>query len=153
MTRSRDSVEISPGAIVRESRNIDSVGAMTQPNGVHADLADAQRLVQRIVAIYPDFDAWWADDRTDELPAPAYMPTRQPSPHAVYRSLFTFVGRHAASEAQIAGLAALLNDAVAAGGDAENAASTCFLEHLGRSSLHKALWRQLLPATRRSARA
>lgn len=90
-------------------------------------------LVSDLVAIFPDFQRCWdADNDIDDM-------FRGGSLHSVYRSFLPFVTRAAPSEKQIKKLAAVLNEAVAAGSDAENAVATCFFEGLGRGPLLRAL--------------
>lgn len=110
------------------------------------DLALSEHLLRRIFAIYPEFESEWQADHQDAA-------STQQSPHSVHMSLFPFAHFTSSSPKQLASLAALLNEAVTAGGVAENAVVTCFLEHLGTSPLRKAIWPLLHLATKQRTRA
>ncbi|GMV32123.1 MAG: hypothetical protein AMXMBFR59_42480 [Rhodanobacteraceae bacterium] len=110
------------------------------------DLALSEHLMRRILEIFPEFESEW---RADHPGGEA----QQKTVHSVYMSLFPFVHSASHSPKQLAKFAALLNEAVAAGGNADNAVGTCFLEHFGQSPLRKAIWPLLLPATKQRTRA
>jgi hypothetical protein len=100
-------------------------------------------LVSALTAIFPAFArAWDADNEADEF--------RSDSQHSVYMTFLPFVSRAQTDAKQLTRLAWLLSDAVAAGGDAENAVDTCFFEALGRRD---DLARQLGPLLDPAARA
>lgn len=94
------------------------------------DFASQADLVQELVSIFPEFEAEWASGCEDGEPLSS-------SPHAVYMTLLPMLGRVEPSERQIRKFADLVNGAVAAGGLAENAVSTCLLEHFRGASLFK----------------
>lgn len=97
-------------------------------------------LVAELVELFPGFADVW------RLEAEAPFPGD--SLHSVYRAFRPFVAKLEPSPRQLKALAALLNAAVAAGGDSENAVATCFFEHGKGWPLLKAL-RPLLTADAR----
>jgi hypothetical protein len=99
-------------------------------------------LVQRLVAIFPTFEAEWVA-YTEGL----YF--LSDSLHSVYQSFLPFVSGIPVTDKQFAALSKLLNGEVAAGGDRENAVATCFLEHCGQVGLLRRL-RPFLDAETRS---
>ena len=102
-------------------------------------------LVETICGFLPEFRSEWVLDCGYSNPASASL-------HAVYGSLLPYVGSRELTTEQIENLAKLLNAAVLAGGNSENAVSTCFLEGVGRE-LGKRLRPHLFTATRRRLRA
>ncbi len=94
-------------------------------------------LVAELTKIFPEFQSEWDWAKESFLGSE--------SPHAVFLSFLPFVSRLSPLPRQLKALAAVLNGAVAAGGDAENAVATCFFEGLGRGPLLRAL-RPLLTA-------
>ncbi len=89
-------------------------------------------LVNKLIAIFPEFEAEWASwCKSEEL--------RSSSLHAVYIAFFPLLSGPTVSDKQLKQFAELANAAVSAGGNAENAISTCVLEHLGRSKVVKSL--------------
>jgi len=95
-------------------------------------------LVKALARVFPTFAAQWQQDREDDV-----FPSD--SLHSVYQSFVPFLGKHEASETQWVKLASLLNNEVSAGGDRENAVSTCLLEHSYQLGIAKKL-RPLLSA-------
>lgn len=93
------------------------------------DFASQADLAQKLIAIFPEFEAEWASWREDE--------SVSSSPHVVYMALMPLLGRLDPSEKQIKKFADLINGAVATGGIAENAVRTCLLEHFRGVSLCK----------------
>jgi hypothetical protein len=108
--------------------------------------AESDELLARLIESFPSFEAEWLADRAAESDAPITL-------HSVWMSFRPYIGKLSLAPAQAERLAALLNEAVAVGGNSENAVSTCFLEALGPSPLRKAVWPLLWPATRASAGA
>ncbi len=102
----------------------------------------ANVLVNRLSEIFPGFSAEWLAD-TEGSTFPVL------SRHSVYQSFLPFVSGLAATDKQWSALASLLNEEVSAGGDRENAAATCFLEHCGQVGLARKL-RPFLDEARRS---
>jgi hypothetical protein len=101
-----------------------------------------EELLASLFAIFPAFQAEWLADCEGEEWSSASL-------HSVYLSFLPYVSGANASPEQLKRLAALLNDAVSAGGDSENAVSTCFLEHVGQVGMLQAL-RPLLSREARS---
>jgi hypothetical protein len=98
------------------------------------------QLLEELTTIFPDFKAYWLDGQEDgDFP--------NTSLHSVYQDLITFLG-DGITPKQWQSLAELINDAVAFGGDPENAVATCLLEHLGQAGLTKHLRPLLTPAAR-----
>lgn len=87
------------------------------------DFASQSDLVQALTSIFPEFGPEWAKWCEDGEP-PSH------SAHVVYMALMPLLGRLDLSEKQARKFAELVNGAVAAGGTAENAVSTCLLEHV-----------------------
>lgn len=85
-----------------------------------------------ISAIFPQFEAEWGTDNPSRVDG-GY------SVHTVYRVFLEFLVPRAHTEKQLGKVAVLINGAVLAGGDSENAVSTCFLEHLHQVGLVSAL--------------
>ncbi|WP_436044157.1 hypothetical protein [Pseudoxanthomonas sp. LjRoot143] len=85
-----------------------------------------------LALIFPSFPAYWAKDIEDD---------GQPSSslHYVYMSLMPFLKKAQPTQKQWQLLADHLSRAVAAGGDQENAADTCVLEHLHQVGLNRIL--------------
>jgi hypothetical protein len=89
-------------------------------------------LVAELCEIFPEFAAYWAEDNEfDEF--------RSSSLHSVYMSLLPFLSEISPNPKQWQRFADHLSNAVAAGGDRENAADTCVLEHLHQVKLNKTL--------------
>lgn len=110
------------------------------------DLLSPQELLSALCGIYPDFQQEW--DFGGENP---YLNEDGSfSLHAVYMTFLPFFASkgRTSSQAQLHWVAALLNAAVEAGGESENAASTCFLEHAGQVRLRELLNPLLSPAAK-----
>ena len=94
-------------------------------NPLQANLLDTifetpQHLLDALIAIFPQFRQDWEDDETPDT-----------FHHVMIRfSSFLSPTKHAACPRTLRQLGSLINQAVAAGGVLENAASTCLLEHL-----------------------
>ena len=91
-----------------------------------------EQLVKDLVRIFPGFEREWAMDNED-------VEYRANSLHSVYMSFLPYLSTLQPSNQQWKLLAAHLNEAVAAGGHRENAADTCFLEHLHQVKLNRLL--------------
>ena len=103
-------------------------------------------LVADLNAVFPEFGSYWAaETEEDEFPSTSL--------HSVYQLLLPFLGRVEPSPQQWRRLADLLSREVAAGGDRENAADTCALEHLHQVKLNRVLRPLLSPAARSMVRA
>lgn len=89
-------------------------------------------LLAELVRIFPEFRAVWEEDNGDEE-------FRSSSLHSVYISFLPFVAVAHPTQKQWQLLADHLGEAVASGGDRENAADTCVLEHLHQVRLDKIL--------------
>jgi hypothetical protein len=87
-------------------------------------------LVNDLVQIFPEFAAYWEGDNEEEE-------FRSSSLHSVYMSFLPFLGTVQPTQKQWALLADHLSNAVAAGGDLENAVDTCVLEHLHQVRLNR----------------
>ena len=98
-------------------------------------------LLKALFAIFPAFQAEWLADCEGEI-------WRSESLHSVYMSFVPFLAKIEPSEKQLGQLAQILNGAVAAGGDAENAADTSFFEALGPGPLRRNLRPLLSPAAK-----
>jgi hypothetical protein len=89
-------------------------------------------LIAALVRIFPQFAAEWAlEVEGDEFPSTSL--------HSVYMALLPVISNFRPSERQWRSFADHLSEAVAAGGDRENAADTCVLEHLHQVGLNKLL--------------
>jgi hypothetical protein len=104
------------------------------------------QLVARLAAVAPSFHEEW-ESLVAEDPYPSG------SLHAVYLAFWPYVNPERMSHQQLAALATLFNQEVAAGGNRENAVATCILEHLGRGPATKELRQLLAPATKARLRA
>ncbi len=98
-------------------------------------------LLRALISIFPGFEDEWHLDSDGSTPTESL--------HSVYMSFLPYFSRCNASKKQLIQLAALINAAVAAGGIAENAVATTFLEALGPSDL----LRSLSPMLTREAKA
>lgn len=98
-------------------------------------LRSQQDIVAALVAIFPDFGTTWDEDEADGG-------SLGDSQHSVYMSFLPFIARATTTTTQLTQLAWLLGDAVAAGGDAENAVDTAFFEAIRR---YDPLGRKLRP--------
>ena len=99
-------------------------------------------LLSLIFSILPEFEAEWAADNEIQDSVPGTL-------HSVYMSFLQFVSVTNPTKQQLNKLAILINGAVEAGGDSENAVSTCFLEHAGQVGISPTL-RPLLARESRS---
>lgn len=99
-------------------------------------------LLDDLVRIFPDFASYWqADIAEDEFPSSSL--------HSVYMSFLPFLANAHPTPKQWKLVANHFSEAVAAGGDRENAADTCFLEALGKGVIS----RVLLPLLSKEARS
>jgi hypothetical protein len=89
-------------------------------------------LLNDLAKIFPEFASYWqADIAEDEYPSTSL--------HSVYMSFLPFLSRADPTPKQWKRLADHFSEAVAAGGDRENAADTCFLEALGKGYVARKL--------------
>jgi hypothetical protein len=97
--------------------------------------------------LLPDFTHSWEDE--DEWPG------LERSFHSVIRDLADYFPGMCLSlhEKQLRAFAAWVNGMVEAGGDLENAVSTCFLEHSGQLGVYKLLAPHLTALAKASALA
>ena len=102
-------------------------------------------LLATLYEVVPKFQNVWEGDCTDD-------PFPSDSLHTVYLSLLPFLSVEPLSEAQLRRLCAIINAEVEKGGTAENAVSTCMLEHLGQVRLAKSLRPWLSKEARRRVR-
>jgi len=88
-----------------------------------------------VVAIFPEFKREWENENAYIREDGSY------SIHSVYMVFLEFLSckKTANSADQLKQIATLINGAVAAGGDSENAISTCLLEHLKQVGLDSVL--------------
>ena len=89
-------------------------------------------LVAELCEIFPEFAVCWKEDNWSEE-------FRSTSLHSVYMSLLPFLSQISPTQKQWQRFADHLSNAVASGGDQENAADTCVLEHLHQVKLNKTL--------------
>jgi len=89
-------------------------------------------LIDELVKIFPEFHDQWEKDNEDEAFPCASL-------HGVYQSLLPFLTKLQPTQKQWQRLADHLSAAVEAGGDRENAADTCVLEHLHQVKLNRIL--------------
>jgi len=89
-------------------------------------------LVNDLVRIFPEFAAYWKEDNEDREFGSSSL-------HRVYMSFLPFLGRIQPTQKQWHLVAHHLSQAVASGGDQENAAYTCVLEHLHQVQLNRIL--------------
>jgi hypothetical protein len=93
---------------------------------------DQTDLLDDLIRIFPDFaNCWRADRADDEYPSSSF--------HSVYMSFLPFVTKARLTPKQWELLAKHLSEAVAAGGDRENAADTCFFEALDKGPFSRML--------------
>jgi hypothetical protein len=105
------------------------------------DSSAQAQLLACLFGTFPEFKAVWLAERAgDSYPSSSL--------HTVYQSFLPYVSGANVSPEQLRRLAALVNSAVSAGGDAENAVSTCFLEHLGQVGMFSTLRPLLSPQAR-----
>jgi len=86
-------------------------------------------LVNDLAKIFPGFAAYWAEDNEDGESWPSSL-------HSVYMSFVPFLSTVQPTPKQWQLLADHFSEAVASGGDWENAADTCVLEHLHQIKLN-----------------
>jgi hypothetical protein len=106
-----------------------------------------EEMLRQLQELLPGFDHSWEDE--DEWPG------LERSFHAVARDLASYFPAQCLSlnEKQLRAFAAWINGMVTAGGDLENAVSTCFLEHSGQLGVYKVLAPHLTTLAKASARA
>ncbi|MGO4703984.1 hypothetical protein [Dyella sp. 2RAB6] len=89
-------------------------------------------LLHDLASIFPEFAAYWqAEIRGDECPTSSL--------HGVYMSFLPFLTRAHPTPRQWQLAADHFSEAITAGGDRENAVSTCILEHLHQMRLDRVL--------------
>lgn len=99
-------------------------------------------LLEDLIGIFPDFAPYWQADIDGNVDPPTSL-------HSVYMSFLPFLGHAQPTPKQWQRVADLISEAVAAGGSRENAAHTCFLEAIGKTSIG----RQLRPLLSRESRS
>jgi hypothetical protein len=92
-------------------------------------------VLEYAVSIFPEFRNEWENEN------PYIKEDGSYSIHSVYMVLLGYVSARKSSfnSKQFKQLATLINGAVAAGGNSENAISTCFLEHANQVGLSSVL--------------
>jgi hypothetical protein len=92
-------------------------------------------VLHSVISIFPEFQSEWENENAYIKEDGSY------SVHSVYMVLLEFLSckKSNNSEKQLKQLATLINSAVAAGGNSENAISTCFLEHVNQVGLDSVL--------------
>lgn len=105
-----------------------------------------EQMLEQLQAIFPAFDHEWDEDD---------WPGMERTFHSVVREFAYYFPSNVATftERQIRALAAWINGAVLAGGQLENAISTCFLEHSKQLKVNKLLWPHLSATARKCAHA
>jgi len=96
------------------------------------NLQSSREVLAAIVAIFPEFEAEWEEDNP-------YRVGGKFSAHSVYMKFLPFLASAKRTDKQMKRVAQLINGAVLAGGDSENAVTTCFLEHLRQVGLTSTL--------------
>lgn len=91
-------------------------------------------LVSALIGLFPGFQAEWDEGE-------GFGGSGQYNFHTVFMELVPFCSGYLAeaSPKTIQSFCALINDLVAAGGEMENAVSTCLLEHASQVGVRKAL--------------
>lgn len=90
-------------------------------------------LVEELLQIFPEFLYHWKTENKEEDFSSKNL-------HSVYICFLPFLSRVQPTEIQWQLLADHLSKAVASGGERENAADTCVLEHLHQVKLNKILY-------------
>jgi hypothetical protein len=92
-------------------------------------------VLESIICIFPEFKSEWENENAYIKDDGSY------SVHSVYMVLLEFLSckKTSTNDKQLKLLASLINGAVAAGGNSENAVSTCFLEHVNQVGLDSVL--------------
>lgn len=104
-------------------------------NVKHAmDDYDQQALLDELCGIFPDFGSAWASEHEDDDEE-----FRSSSLHSVYMCLLPILSSFHPTDRQWKEFGEHLSAAVIAGGDRENAADTCVLEHLHQVGFAKKL--------------
>lgn len=96
------------------------------------DFQSPKEVLNAIISIFPGFKAEWEEDNP-------YIVEGEFSIHSVYMTFLPYLATSSPTETQLSKVASLVNGAVSAGHDSENAVSTCFLEHVYRVGLAHAL--------------
>lgn len=104
---------------------------------------DQSDLLDELAGIFPDFASYWQAEIADG----AFLSS---SLHSVYMSFLPFLTNAHPTPKQWKRLADHFSEAVEAGGDRENAASTCFFEGLRRGGAISQALRPLLSKKARS---
>jgi hypothetical protein len=100
------------------------------------DFQSSSEVLAGIAAIFPEFAVEWERDNP-------YITDGKFSIHAVYMTFLPFLASAEKTERNLRMVASLINGAVLAGGESENAVSTCLLEHVHQVGLAPALKRYL----------
>jgi hypothetical protein len=92
-------------------------------------------VLHSVISIFPEFQSEWENGN------PYINEDGSHSLHSVYMILLPYVSSKKAnfSNKQLKQFASLINDAIAAGDNSENAVSTCFLEHVYQADLNSIL--------------
>jgi hypothetical protein len=110
--------------LVASRQSFDSLWEASNPSrSDNMDYQSSEQVLAEIVSIFPEFEAEWIDDNP-------YITNGSFSVHSVWLTLLDFLPSVDATPDQLSQVAATINEAVQAGGDSENAVSTCFLEHV-----------------------
>jgi hypothetical protein len=96
------------------------------------DFQSSKEVLAAIVAIFPEFEAEWEADNP-------YIVDGRFSVHSVYMAFLPFLASAECTEKQMKMVASFINGAVLAGGNSENAVSTCLLEHVHQVGLTSVL--------------
>ena len=99
------------------------------------DFQKSSDVLHSVIFIFPEFQNEW------ENANPYINEDGSYSLHSVYMVLLPYVSARKANfgDKQLKQLASLINDAVTAGDNSENAVSTCFLEHVYQVDLDSVL--------------
>ncbi len=92
----------------------------------------SEEVLAAVISIFPEFKSEWERDNP-------YITDGKYSVHSVYMSFLPFLASATHTKEQLSKVASLLNNAVKAGGNSENAVSTCILEHLHQIGLTSVL--------------
>src|SRR5258708_4339434 len=91
----------------------------------HDETSSPEKALAFLCALFPDFGReWYADDERSVDGDISF--------HRIMQEFTSYFGGNvqSLSEAQLKRFGAWLSNAVLAGGDVENAVSTCFIEHM-----------------------
>ena len=109
------------------------------------DYNSSSEVLAGLTAIFPDFAKEWEADNP-------YIWDGEFSIHSVYMTFLDFLPAVSPNADQLQKTASFINEAVDAGGNSENAISTCFLEHVNQVRLGPKLKPLLTKEARRRLR-